>query len=329
MASVEATILRVNNMPGSSAPYNTLISAHDAAVDGDTIYVEGSSNGYGSLIITKRLIFIGPGYFLSENPNTPTSLPAIVNDFKLNQTINGDPLSGAAGTEIRGLSFTQSGGTQIEVDVNNVVVAQCVVNFNVWFKDDDISGTQVIQNYFYGSGIGASSTIYSSNNLTFANNIVEGAFYLAPNSSGMILHNLFLGSNFDVQAFSGEIRSNIITTSNVNNVQVSVSGGTQLSHNTAGNGQLGSIDNNNTATPAQLFVGASNNSTDGQYQLLPTATATTNNAHDGTDRGPFGGSLPYSLSGVGNIPAIIFMDVPNSASPSSPFSVTIRAISGN
>src|SRR5450432_1529697 len=38
--------------------------------DGDTIHVEGSTVIYDAATVTKRLVVIGPGYFLTENPKT-------------------------------------------------------------------------------------------------------------------------------------------------------------------------------------------------------------------------------------------------------------------
>ena len=42
--------------------------------DNDTLYVEGSTSVYAAASITKKLVVIGPGYFLSENPKTSNDL---------------------------------------------------------------------------------------------------------------------------------------------------------------------------------------------------------------------------------------------------------------
>src|SRR6476620_10631294 len=39
------------------------------ATAGDTIHLEGSSIDYTNVTITKKLVIIGPGYFLNENTN--------------------------------------------------------------------------------------------------------------------------------------------------------------------------------------------------------------------------------------------------------------------
>ena len=324
-----ATILRVNNSAGSSAPYSDLITAHANAATDDTIYIEGSNSNYGGLTVTKRLVIIGPGYFLDENPNTPASLSAVVGTFILQRTTTGDPSSGAAETQIIGLDFTQLSNTQIRVEVDDVIISKCRISTSVFIAFNNVSGVQIWQNYFNGSGLTSLSNNTGLNSFTFANNIINGNFSIVDNSTGGIFHNLFLAPNFIVESFNGEIRSNIAVSTSTTNFRVNTVGVSQISHNTAGNGQFGTTDNNNVASPTSLFVGPGNNSTDGQYQLLPTATQVINNAHDGFDRGPFGGNTPYSLSGLGDIPAIIYLELPPAGFPSATFNVTVRAVSGN
>src|SRR6187397_2990958 len=63
------TIRRVNNtgIPLGPNMYAKLQEAHNAASDGDIIYVEGSGTTYDNLVCTKKLTIIGPGYLLGEN----------------------------------------------------------------------------------------------------------------------------------------------------------------------------------------------------------------------------------------------------------------------
>ncbi|MEL7531929.1 MAG: hypothetical protein AAFN10_11500, partial [Bacteroidota bacterium] len=286
--------------------------------------IEGSQQDYGSLVITKRLVIIGPGYFTAENPCTPMSLDAVVNDFSLEPTVTADPFTGAAGTEIRGLSFNSNSTSRIDISVSNVIIAQCRIRTEVYFPDNLTSGTQVMQCYFDGDGLGSTST-NTGLNVTFVNNIVDNSFNIVDNSSGVIRHNLFLGNSFNVEVFNGEIRSNIATSTN--SFTISTTGAGTLSHNTGGAGQFGTADGNNTAAANTLFI--TSNSTDGQYQLLASAILVKDNAHDGTDRGPFGGSLPYVLSGVPNIPFIKDLETNAPNYPSIPLNVFIQAQSGN
>ena len=325
--SSTATTYRINNTPGSSAPYNDLTTAQAVASAGDTLLIEGSTTPYGTLTINKQLVVLGPGYFLDENPGTPVSLPAIVNTFTLER--NGGPLTGAAGTEIRGLSFTQSQFSNIDVEVSNVIIAKNLLNSPVHIVENDVFNTQVIQNFFIRGGISSSQFHTGHINLTFANNIVGQDFFLVDNSSGAIEHNLFLGDDFVVQNFVGEIRSNIAKSTSTNNFIVTSAGSGMITDNTAGNGQFGNTNGNNTVPFTSLVVGPTGNSTDGQYQLLPNAPLVLGTAHDGTDRGSYGGALPYCLSGLGDMPIITTIMVPPNIGPGMIFSVSLTAKSGN
>src|SRR5436853_266679 len=57
------TIRRVNNNPGVTGTnvYATLQAAHDAASDGDILYVEVSDARYPEVTLSKPLTIIGPG----------------------------------------------------------------------------------------------------------------------------------------------------------------------------------------------------------------------------------------------------------------------------
>ena len=65
--AVHATVLRVSNVSGSTAPYSTVQAAMDAAMDGDTIILDASATSYGGIKIEKRVVVIGAGFWLQEN----------------------------------------------------------------------------------------------------------------------------------------------------------------------------------------------------------------------------------------------------------------------
>lgn len=67
--TVHAKIWTVDNT-GKVANFNNLPAAISAAQDGDTILLGGSSTTYADINLAKKLCIIGPGYFLTENPNT-------------------------------------------------------------------------------------------------------------------------------------------------------------------------------------------------------------------------------------------------------------------
>src|SRR5450432_1009367 len=82
-----ATIWRINNKSnyngstlygenfGGSPAYPVFAQISQAVAfgivnNGDTLHVEGSTVVYDFAIITKRLVIIGPGYILPNNPKT-------------------------------------------------------------------------------------------------------------------------------------------------------------------------------------------------------------------------------------------------------------------
>lgn len=95
--TAQATIFRVSNLTNSGAPYSSISDAMSAAMDGDTIMVDGSTTSYGPLTITKRVVIMGPGYLLSENGVSTEGTPSAQVS-----TISSDD-SGAAGSVIIGI----------------------------------------------------------------------------------------------------------------------------------------------------------------------------------------------------------------------------------
>lgn len=334
---LSATIRMVSNSPDAPPGYfTTLQSAHDAAVDDDTLYVNGSAMPYSQLFqCSKKLVIIGPGYFLDgNNPNTPVSYPAVIDAaIQFNRTDNLQPSSGSSGSQLIGIEHTAS----LTINSSNVMIIKCKLNrVYIMTQTNTIppaTGVQIFRNYFTGDGV-LGSTGNPIVNAQIFNNIFTDDFELPDESSGAILHNLFTKttpSNLSVTItnFVGEIRGNILNSSSSSGVNISAGGDPcQISHNTAANGQFGSACNNNTAAATALFVGATGNTTDGQWKLKANSPA-SGNAQDNTDRGPFGGSAPYCLSGVGSVPVITFLQMQPSGTPSNPIKVKIMAKSGN
>jgi hypothetical protein len=334
ISHLHAKTWRVNNMPNTDPDFSGLQAAHDGATNGDTILLEGSPNPYSGLICTKRLVIIGPGYFLWENPSAPSSHWAEIDgDIRFAQSFSNDPSSGSAGSILIGIVMGRT-YQEISIETEDVVIARCYL-YGIEVNGGrsttlPATGAQIIQNYFAGGDI--DPNIYNSDaivNIQILNNIFVSGFDLPSNSSGSIRNNLFIGSSFNVQLFVGEIRNNILTTSSEQNVAVSVVGAAdQLSHNVSTKGQFGIENNNLVIGTGDLFVGPTGNSTDGQWQLKPNSPA-SGNGSDGTDRGPFGGINPYRLSGLGAVPAITFMEVQPVGSDETKLQVKIKAVSSN
>ncbi len=114
---------RVNNQLTTNPAakiYTTLQAAHDAAVNNDTIMVEGSPVTYGdNFTCTKKLYIKGPGYFLDENPGiSANKLPAgLFGMYKFN--------GGSSGSVLMGIDHTY----MIEISAGNITIRRCNLKY--------------------------------------------------------------------------------------------------------------------------------------------------------------------------------------------------------
>jgi len=329
-----ATSWRVNNNPAIQADFATFEAAHDAASPGDTIYVEGNGldNHYGLVTISKKLIVIGPGYFLNENDSTQANTA-----YARFRSITINP--GAEGTEIYGLQIFYNGaGFQgIIINASNIIIARNYFQGDrdrIIFGAYNINNIAILQNFAYDirgtAGFGA-------NNVLIANNFVFLTIYLNELSSGTIINNVVKTS---ITASYSQIKNNIVY-QNTNTYPFGFDFGTgnYIAYNLV-NGVLhggtippdppgpGNVANVN---PDGVFIdydGGLGYSTDGKWQLNPEGTA-VGAGEDGADCGMYGGPSPYVLSGMAPIPHIYEAVVPISGSTTTGLPVTIKVKSQN
>lgn len=311
--NASAKIWRVNNA-GIPADFNNIQAAHDAAsvLAGDTLHLEPSLFTYGSLLSTKPLIILGPGYFLNLNPNqqaNPTS--ATIATFTLD--------GGSGGTVISGLTIT-----------NN-----CYINTgNVSILRNNMAGTLFLSsNYTY------SNVIISGNYI--ANNIENtGAAGPSLITNVLILNNYLGRVTFNIQ-YSGIIANNIVTGyyGSTDNFTIKNNICTTTTNAICFQGNFNVISNNicesaaglppgngnQTSVPmSTVFVGATGNSTDGQWQLAVGSPA-IGAGLNGEDCGIYGGSTPYHLSGLPKIPSVYFLSAPATSNGNTlPVTISVK-----
>ena len=168
---VYANILRVNNAD-SSAPYTSIAAAVDAAADGDTIMVDGTSVDYDDVTINKRLVVIGPGYWLRQNE--------ISTEAAHNATI-GAITTTQEGTVLMGLQ-----PRNITINASKTIVKRCCITEGIGISKD--AANCVIHQNFIGGTVGAGydHTFYHqiTNNI-FGNVECQGVHesYIAYNTS--------------------------------------------------------------------------------------------------------------------------------------------------
>lgn len=308
--NLNATVWRLNNLPGTDADLTTLQAANNAAWvnSGDTLYLEASSGSYGDLVATKKLIIIGAGYFLNENLNLQANgATSEVGKIAFN--------AGSQGSVIAGCTIYE-----IKINTSNLVIERNRIDFSenglsyggLIFNSSNINNIIIRNNYLqntYDGTIGnyvintLSNSITGINNVQILNNYISSkgthsahyAMYFNTGFSGTIENNVIFGAVFINNAiFNNNIlRNGTFTASNCtiyNNIGNSTQFGT-------------SNGNQQNVNMANVFVGATDNSTDGQWQLKIGSPAIGAGV-DGVDCGMFGGSSPYKLSGIPAIPSV-------------------------
>jgi hypothetical protein len=328
--SASATSWRLNNNPAVDADFTTFQAAHDAASAGDTIYVEGNGNNahYGEITISKKLIIIGPGYFLTQNDST-SAIP-------INATVSSIMIQASATeTEIYGLTIIDNGATWdygIKIKASGTIVSRNHLNGSNdrIVLDGNVQDVAIIQNYGYSVTISSGVT---ATNVLISNNYFEDRIYLNNLSNGIISNNVIRYGTADV--FYSQIKNNIIFSTGlsdalcVNNsgnyIAYNLLSGSLVSGGTYGPGNLGNVD------MSTVFVGyptQGSYSTDGRWQLKAGSPA-IGAGEGGIDCGMFGGPLPYVLSGLPAIPRIYEAIVPTAGSTTSGLPVIIKAKSQN
>lgn len=106
-----ATIRTVSNDPQNPAQFATIQAAVNAAVVGDTIYVNASNINYSENVsVTKRLVLIGGGYKSSNQLNFKTSVSRISMPFFGSNNPSGTVITGF---EINSVDSFSSGSSPI------------------------------------------------------------------------------------------------------------------------------------------------------------------------------------------------------------------------
>jgi hypothetical protein len=333
-----AKVWRVNNNVGVSANFTDLPAAITGAAAGDTIYLEASATAYAASVVNKRLVIIGPGYFLRGIPNANPNTQVNPDTATMSQITC---QAGSAGSVIEGLF------------VNVIILQDSMVtvqrNFIGSFIELGSSGTNnalnhdtIRQNYFSQITAGISTVTVSS--LMVYNNIITTGMNLsniASNANGYIINNnvgsqsvasaSFSCANFVFQnnilynpQFSTFLNSNVyfnnISTSNVI---------------PAGNGNVNNVTFSTLflsgVNTGQVQGGAQVHTQDSAWMLAAASPAIGAGALNGSpvDCGAFGGPAPYVLSGMSpGIPSIYALTAPTQVnSGTASINVTVSAAS--
>ena len=328
-AMASAKIWRVNNNTGIVADFTSAQAAHDAAAvhNGDTIHIEASASGYGSLYMSKRLVIMGPGYFFTEtapmvaNPKTEANL-----NISYIGVLYFNP--GSKGSVVSGMYV----GSYAVIQDSLITLQRCYLNGDVYFGDSYVTysgfADTIRQNLMTGGfRCGYNSTGKFQKILAY-NNIVGSANGADFGSNINNIDGYFINNDFVYYYSSGTNNPTSVTTANFvyqNNIFGSVNFGAYQSSNVyfnniclgtgvpAGNSNIQNVDVASVVYKDWTGNGAGLSS-DGRYALKPGGTdpaigAGTLNGGP-VDCGAFGGPAPYILSGMPNAPSIYVLTVP-------------------
>ena len=338
--SASAKIWRVNNNSGVNADFTTLTAAHEGAAAGDTLHIEASATSYGSATFTKKLVVIGTGFYLDQNPNTQaTKLSSLVNSITLYAGASGSVITGidfsngsinvyASDIVIRRNKFAQASGANFDYYTGNI-------NTYTNYQGDNAPVNNIIISQNFGVSIDVNN---ASTGILISNNYLSYYSYTGDATNGAVLT---LQANASAIIQNNIIRRGKVTVNNstlTNNIMFAgtFSGTGNLVSNNLANGTQFGTENNNKANvdTSKVFLGTGADiSYDGQWKLAGGSPALGagygSTAQNPVDAGIYSGPTPYVLSGMPAIPSIYYFENKPVGSNSDPITVTIKVKSNN
>lgn len=332
--SSQAKSWRVNNNVGVVADFTNLGAAINSTSvgSGDTVYVEPSATKYAGAgaTLNKKLIIIGPGYFLdpahATNPGNGglQAVPqeAEVNYFYVGAGASGSKIIGVTldGTYFRGVDDVTyervrfTGSFHFESGVNsNITMRKCYISNSVAVN---FGGSATVSNFICENNVFSYNSQFNLPMLTGSGNIVRNnTFYLT--NSTLVLVNAYFVNNI-VASITPFTLTNCTIKNNLFQVNQTLPG-------TATNNQV-SVNMND------IFVGTG--SIDARVKLkagsLASGAGLTVGAVVSPDCGAFGATDPYVLSGIPNVPSIYTFTAPTSIpSGSATMNVTFSTRNNN
>ncbi len=303
--------IRVNNS-GGGADFTCIIDAIDAALPGDTIYVEGTPVHYEGFTLDTPLVIIGPGYFITDNPETQANPSSAVVG---RSTIN----PGAEGTIIMGMYFyttvSSNQGVLLTINTNDVLLKRNRFQTNVQHTyhafsnhciriSNGISGISLIQNFITRTSTGQGNSIVIDGNcsgIIITNNYIYAAggqaITMNTTSSAQIINNVI---DAGITVRNSVLYNNIMITGSLTQSDCVLS-------NNIGNAEQFPSGNNLQNIDMTDVFDLDNPSRDAKYILVDNPeNPAIGYGVTGEDCGMFGGLDPYRLSGIPPVPAVTF-----------------------
>ncbi len=311
--------------------------AYPNVVAGDTLHIEGSTLVYADATITKQLVIIGPGYFLTENPKVSNN----TYDAQISRI---DFDSGSELSQVIGMNVVQnplsSHGT-IYVNTNGITIKRCRIVRDIRFATQLVD-VYILQNFFSNT-YNTNALVYNGSSLfippqdiVFNNNICQKKLIWSGNwGTGTIMecnNNIFDGiaNVLNLEFNTGSFQNNILKAAGIT---ANINSGTNnnVQYNTVSNSSVFSGTTGNIWVPSMALLFVEDGTTDGSYQLQ-TGSTYNEVGSDDAERGAFGGTVAtnrYNLSGLGAIPVVYEVTTTGVSEPGTGLPVSIKARTNN
>lgn len=298
---------------------NAFVTAYDAAVDGDTIYLPGGSYAPPS-IIRKKLKIFGVGHY----PDSTAATNATIINSNVNIGHEADGLH-LEGLKIMGqLGFESNAASGIEnvairrCYMQNLVAGGSVVHNNNLFSENvilNISDLSAIQ------ASGFYSNIFESRIYNIFNNVFENNIFLFHAVSGYQSIN-----NAQTSVFNNNIFENYgVAAGNANSFSNNLIGGSDAL--TLGTNP--SFNNNYRIDPNDVYLLETNQVFEYLDNFHLTSTALSVSGDDGSQIGIYGGIFPYKEGAVPITPHISVKNIANTSNNQGKIEVEIEVHSQN
>lgn len=289
--NAEAKIWRVCNLIGVKADFNTAQAAHDAASVGDTIHIEPSSTNYGLLTTNKKLVWIGIGYFLSDNPgNQFYTTPGELNEI--------DVMAGSEYSVFTGIRAI----TGFSISCPKITVTRSFAGFIGIGGDSIVLMQNFVQNSIY---------IYVGKDALITNNLImNGGVGMQTDATTAVITNNVL----NVHGGGGDVIFNSIFQ---NNIVVGPAASYTFNNSVASynfhssNGLPAGNNNQNNVDMSSVFVNSAGN-VDKDFILKPGGPA-IGAGYGGIDLGAFSGNNSFRLALQPAVPAVLKINAPSSS----------------
>jgi hypothetical protein len=310
------TVYNMNNL--ALADYSDIQTAHDNALNGDTLLVYPSEKSYSGLTFTKKIFLIGSGY-ISQNM-LPVTL--IAGEVKFIEGSDGSTIESFGG----GFNITISNTNNILVSRNHLSFLNMENSYNSLVHGNLMNGSYMNQDYMFN--IKSNCLVEASNNIIRPgphNCGTSGICYKGAisidNSSILHINNSIIVSEGNFALYQGNAsgRNNLvfggIRWTNID-FQYSIHSNPwafeTILDTTRNNFIVGDIND--------VYIDFANS----DYKLKPGSIG-IGNGENNSNISIYAGYPPFIDGGYPSIPSIYHLEVPLNANQKEGLNITIKA----